>query len=166
MSGLSSHHDNTELEAPLSNTISPIITLTLSSPHRRLSLILLIMSETRTVKKSQTADTANPVQSDKECRHHLSLSDLTPVQSESKTLTGMMPTATVHRKSCCPYHGSVIQLVNSSVGRTSGYAGLDRFLRENSYQQPAAFLRPDNGFFSLAKDCTCGQRSDQNASKL
>lgn len=125
------------------------------------------MSHSHTIKKPQAPETTDHALSEKVRRYHLLLlTDLTLTQLESKTSTKATPTATVDMISGCPYHGPIIRLVGSSIDRTWGYVGLDRFAREDSDQQPAAFLRPDDNLFSLAKDCTCGQRPEQNASKL
>lgn len=66
----------------------------------------------------------------------------------------------------CLYHEPIIQLVQFPSNSTRGYFGMDRYLREESEQQYAVFLRPDDGLLSLDKNCTCGYNPKKDASKL
>ena len=56
----------------------------------------------------------------------------------------------------CPYHASILQMLNSNNSSSQNLSPMDRFLKEGPHEQSAAFCRPDTGKLSISKGCKCG----------
>ncbi|MCJ1415979.1 hypothetical protein MMC32_002314 [Xylographa parallela] len=60
-----------------------------------------------------------------------------------------------YQQSLCGYHNTVTNMQHGNHVRGYGLSPMNRYLNEGPSEQHAAFIRPDNGNFSLSRGCTC-----------
>ncbi|MCJ1437104.1 hypothetical protein MMC27_006489 [Xylographa pallens] len=60
-----------------------------------------------------------------------------------------------YQQSTCRYHNAVTNIQHENHVQGYGLGPMNRYLNEGPSEQHAAFIRPDNGNFSLSRGCTC-----------
>ncbi|KAK5943157.1 hypothetical protein PMZ80_004163 [Knufia obscura] len=88
------------------------------------------------------------------------------MSSTSKNIASESSSQSSKASTKCPYHASILNLINFPHNDLRGKDVMDRFFSEGPDEQPAIFNRPDINKVSISKGCTCADKADRSASRL